>query len=61
MEIEDGMTSAEAELRTGSPLDDITTPSQLDAREMPSRVSRPGKESVDTPTHIGKSVTQVDS
>jgi hypothetical protein len=59
MEIEDGMTSAEAELRTGSPLDDITTPSQLDA--LPSRVPRPGKESVDTPTHIGKRVTQVDS
>lgn len=60
MEIEDGISSAEAELRTASHLDDITTPSQLDAREMPSRVPRPGKER-DTPTHLGKSVTQVDS
>ena len=31
MEIEDGISSAEAELTTASHLDDITTPSQLDA------------------------------
>jgi hypothetical protein len=31
MEIEDGISSAEAELTTDSHLDDITKPSQLDA------------------------------